>query len=280
MSKRLPWRTPATPSRPESGERPLDGLTLGVEDLGLEHDVDDDAGHGRSWESMVTDRRGEVAQPYRRRPLPAVARGQPTVRPRLGNGAAHHRTVLHKRRSTASAAGRDLGQALPRRAASSEITTLGRRSATVVWTPTLRRTSRRQWRQTPLLAVHEARPIPRSRGWVTGSNAGQAATPGGVQRPVADPEARSIEVSAGAVRRAHGGGVRPAVCPARRDLVGLRDLRAERRPRHPRLPGDPPSLNGRWCTASDAAAGARATAQTRWRVNEMAGGPARPTRRR
>jgi len=33
-------------THPQSGKRTLDGLTLGVEDLRFEHDVDDDASHG------------------------------------------------------------------------------------------------------------------------------------------------------------------------------------------------------------------------------------------
>ena len=46
------------PSKPEPRERAGDGLALRVEDLGLEHDVDDDPSHG----AKAT----EVAQPNRR----------------------------------------------------------------------------------------------------------------------------------------------------------------------------------------------------------------------
>ena len=48
MTNCLPWRTSVTPVEAEAAEGPLDGSALGVEDLRLEHDVDDDAGHGRS----------------------------------------------------------------------------------------------------------------------------------------------------------------------------------------------------------------------------------------
>ena len=50
MTNCLPCRTSATPLEAQAAEGPLHGATLGVEDLGLEHDVDDDAGHGRSWD--------------------------------------------------------------------------------------------------------------------------------------------------------------------------------------------------------------------------------------
>ena len=45
-SNRLPWRTSVDPGEAEAGQRTVHGLALGVEDLGLGHDVDDDSGHG------------------------------------------------------------------------------------------------------------------------------------------------------------------------------------------------------------------------------------------
>ena len=39
----------ADPLEAEPGQRTVHGLALRVEDLGLEHDVDDDTGHGDSW---------------------------------------------------------------------------------------------------------------------------------------------------------------------------------------------------------------------------------------
>jgi hypothetical protein len=48
----LPWRTSVTPSKPRRGRAPH-GLALRVEDLGLEHDVDDDTGHELALEDLA-----------------------------------------------------------------------------------------------------------------------------------------------------------------------------------------------------------------------------------
>ena len=58
------------PSKPEPGQRAVHGLALGVEDLGLEHDVDDDTGHGRLLGSLNGSGRD---QSRRRRPAARLA---------------------------------------------------------------------------------------------------------------------------------------------------------------------------------------------------------------
>ena len=61
-SKRLPCRTSRDPLEAEPGQRAVHGLALRVEDLGLEHDVDDDVGpRGAPQEAGCAPGRGSGA---------------------------------------------------------------------------------------------------------------------------------------------------------------------------------------------------------------------------
>ena len=164
----------------ESAERPLHCATLRVEDLGLEHDVDDDAGHGAL---QVTAGGGVWGSDLSLLPTPHAV-GAADYRARVGSRGydllwgTTLRTVTRVHRVLDRASGGRLGRHFPGGQQVIWVTTLGRRSG--------------EWRRNPLLASRDG-DGPDSPWIVAGSNVGQEKVPAWVFNMRANPEGR-VEV--------------------------------------------------------------------------------------